>query len=335
MFKQTPVFHVGFPKTGTTTLQNCVFSQLSGATFLGRYSPDDSIETREQAIARGVQYLSGNSVRRFYRGLLHVDSLHFDLESSRRTLCEITQNVGDTLPVFSHEDALNTRRAYPDAQVKADRIAQIFGSDIRILITVREQKSLLKSLYRFGPYDPMNPWSGRYIDIDAWLESEQQKVYCSLFDLLHFDRTMGMYQSAFGADNVLVLPMEMMARDPGQYARRLGEFVGADAHEIVNLLENKRANVGVSANLNRYRRFRRNLPVKVRLSSLVPVSLRDWLLTALAKGSPQRVDLGPKRVREYDALFGPSNRRLSEMTGIDFAGFGYAVNPAGTQKENA
>ena len=49
MFKQAPVFHVGLPKTGTTTLQNSVFSRLSSTTFLGRYSPDDSIETRDQA----------------------------------------------------------------------------------------------------------------------------------------------------------------------------------------------------------------------------------------------------------------------------------------------
>jgi hypothetical protein len=173
------------------------------------------------------------------------------------------------------------------------------------------------------------------MDFGTWLKSEQQKVYCSLFDLLHFDRTMKMYQSTFGADNVLVLPMEMMARDPGQFASRLGGFVGAEPHEIVELMANKQANVGVSANLNRYRRFRRNLPVKMRLSALVPSHLREGLMAVLAKGSPQRIDLDPKLVREYDALFGPSNRQLAEMTGIDFAGLGYAIAPAGSEEEKA
>ncbi len=102
----------------------------------------------------------------------------------------------------------------------ADRIHSVFPK-ARILIGVREQKSMAMLTYReyilAGGTLPLEVYVGR--------GDEPLGVMPIMHpDYLEYDRVIGYYQGLYGNENVLVMPMEMLKRDPAEYVRKLLEF---------------------------------------------------------------------------------------------------------------
>ncbi len=325
-YNKTPLFHIGFPKAGSTMLQNQVFSRLSGTCFLGRHMIDERLESRAQIINRGVPYLVNKSVRKFYREFINKDGFNYDEEKAFTLLKEISEGVGEEIAIFSHEGVLNTLLAYPDAAIKAERIFRLFGKDLRILINIREQKHLIVSLYRHSPFDPYDVKSGKAMSIVDWINKEKRRKYSSVLDLLNYERTASLYTRLFGSENVLVLPLELMISNPQLYAEKLGEFMGTNVDELTTLLARKPANIGKSVGYNRLRQFRRNLPTSVRFRSFIPEFLYNTVINILKKGKKEQIEIPSDLVCYFDEKYAESNKRLSRLTGIDLKDLGYAVS---------
>lgn len=98
--------------------------------------------------------------------------------------------------------------------------------DIKILLIVREQRSLFVSKYRkyvekFGGNVKLAKFvrverSRQYVPID------REHLYAGNFDYAKLYRA---YASIFGAENVLVLPMEMMGSEPQEFLFRVSTLV--------------------------------------------------------------------------------------------------------------
>ena len=111
------VVHIGFHKTGTTTLQQRVFPELEGC-----------------AVLRGGR--SGEPMR--FRDLIRELAASGDPDyrgDELRSLIEASRGDADVL-IVTHEDI----SASPDAGRTADRLLDLVP-DARILVCVREQRS--------------------------------------------------------------------------------------------------------------------------------------------------------------------------------------------------
>lgn len=318
---RAPVFHVGFPKAGSTSLQWQVFPYLEGVTNLGLYPKNGPAP--EAGVT--VPCLVDKSVRRFYKEMFMRDGMTFDLERVKGLLANITADVGDTIPVFSNERATGVMFSYPDATVKAERLHRVFGPDLRIVIVVREQRAILAAQYRDWPFDSLNPRKGKPLGFEDWLTSLRQQAYFSFLEVVKYDRLISVYRELFGADNVLILPLELLGSDKPRFAALLGGFIGVEPTQIEARLGQRPANAGHSARFNRARRWRRHLPEGLQIGRLLPQGARDAILRLLQGGGKEAVSYSPALEDALRSEFATGNERLAAWSGIDLRSLGYLM----------
>lgn len=178
-----PLIHPGFHKTGTSWLQANLFA--NSAHF-------DSFFTHEQADLL----------------FCRPHDLEFDAEATRAACRARLVQVSGRIPVLSSEilSGLIFTGSTISAAV-AKRLRSSFD-DAKILFTVRAQVPMVRSIY--SQYIKR----GGRLSLEEFLDYKPEYGY-SWFnrDVVRFDRLVAFYADLFGADNVLVLPQELLARD--------------------------------------------------------------------------------------------------------------------------
>ena len=121
-------------------------------------------------------------------------------------------------PVISRERLSGAVNA-GDQDVKeiADRLQMLFPGG-RILIMIREQKRMLASIY--SQYVKGGGPLTLEQFVDAPLRHRSMYAYFDI-DRMQYHYLIRYYQGLFGQHNVLVLPYEMLPRDPGSVVRQI------------------------------------------------------------------------------------------------------------------
>jgi hypothetical protein len=309
---QPPLVHIGFPKALSSWLQKHLFKPEQG--FLNildslhtqisvidptpfRFDEELCIRFMESALAK---YKSGN--------MLSADN---------------------PVPVCSAEALIgNPYCGGYNARQNADRIKQLFP-DARILLIVREQQQLLRSLYK-----TMVVW-GMPHSIKRLLNPRDTSMAPQFnLDFLRFDLATAYYQQLFGQDNVLVLPYEAFAIDPKFFTKTILQHAGCEPTTAFEKLPwQKRININQPL-FNLYLQRWLNLLVstpfnyagvlpstekgihsRIRRSknNPFPVFTHDWF----------EDDFRQKVSHAFTGQFSDSNSRLQQMTGLDLASYGY------------
>jgi hypothetical protein len=195
MAKNTLLVHIGYHKTATTWLQRALFQTEFG--YHPIMSHEDVFET-----------------------IVSPHGLLFDSRAAGSVLDERRKVLSDgSINVVSSELLSgNPHYGGRESDVIAERIKLIAG-DARILITIREQRRLLASLYmqyllRGGSLSPQ-----RFFD-------EASVLGYSHFSSLTFEyhRLIQRYQKLFGKSRVLVLTQEQLEKNPAGYMEQLAAF---------------------------------------------------------------------------------------------------------------
>jgi hypothetical protein len=309
------LLHIGYHKTGTTFLQEHVF-------------------TRDKGFCSPWNVYTGEAIEYFV--LSHPSRFHSELV--RGSFASAVEAAGgrDLVPVISHED-LNGHplwSRYYGFQV-AERLHATFP-EARVLIAIREQKSMLRSL--FGQYivqDGMWPITDF---IGTGNERPGFRPICRL-DHLEYDLLVDHYRRLFGPDRVLVLPFELLKRDSLRFEQQIHDFAGTKQRAETYLPPE---NVGVGAMtlsvLRRLNQFTKKPPLPGNDYFAWPRSYRAKLriCNMLERITPARWHAAKdqaikgfiaQRVGNY---YHDSNRRLAEMTGLDLGSFGYDLGQTDT-----
>ena len=302
-----PLFHVGYHKTGTTFLQKEVFEA---------YKVFHRVPQREIfwniIFPNSLEYKEDNSLAFVQRHVTKADRC-------------------DALPVFSNERLSGGHHTGGhDALELAARI-KACAPNARIVFLIREQKSLLLSLY------------AQYVKGMGCLSLAE---YCDprytthtkeLFNpvTLEFDRLISEYMRRF--HRVLVLPFELLKADPNHTIMTILDFAGVSNAERSNISVTGRAarNVSRSATVQRVDRFFHpfrscNIP---HVGSTYCNSFSRTFARSIS-GLVKNLPLGrlERRLRRKDEAFiskfvanrySESNQRLSEMIDIDLQSLGY------------
>ncbi|MEQ8541380.1 MAG: sulfotransferase domain-containing protein [Coleofasciculus sp. D1-CHI-01] len=296
-----PLIHIGYPKTGSTWLQNVIFKdETSGFLSVGG------------AIA---QFVIPNTFR-------------FSAESARKAFEPSLQEAvrRDLVPVLSHEHLAGSQLGgnYHGKEV-AERIHSVFP-EARILIFIREQKSMIFSSYAQRVKSGGTPTIQRFIGAD--IKNPGFAPICRL-DHLEYDLLISYYQKLFDSNNILVLPFELFKKNPQDVCLK-----------IINFAEAK----GNCDNLNAARNVRfkgATLAIKRRLNRFVDNDFAgsgrspSWRLVLkiaevvdslpLLEGIHERIEQNWKQfIAEYVGdYFRLSNQRTSQLIGMNLADFGY------------
>ncbi len=300
------LIHVGYVKTGSTWLQRNLFSD----PIAGFYAPWGA--PAHEAIEQFVI----------------VNPLTFDAGRARAVFASGTNDAQarSLVPVVSHEMLAGdpARGQYWEKEA-ADRIHATFPA-ARIFISIREQRSMILSLYR-----EYVKGGGTYAIRRFIGRSGRKPGFAPIcqFEHLEYDLLIAHYQKLFGPANVCVLPFELLKTDRNAFVTRLMRF--ARAHGTPSC-PNRAENVGLGSGVLALRRALnrvctepdfsiRHRPLSYRISSKC-CSIAD---RALPRYLHDRADARQRWIisQEAKGWFSASNERVSKMTGIDLFDLGY------------
>lgn len=304
------LLHIGYHKTGSTYLQNHFFKPENGFTT-------DIGENRTRIV----------------RDIVYPDNFKFDSACCRAIYQPFVDAAAarDLCFVLSHERL----SGYPpsggyDRMLIAQRLAATFPGS-RVLIVIREQVSLIRSLYSQFITD------GGDLTLSRFLEQPEPRLGRMpgfRREVYEFDRLISYYHELFGADRVLTLPFEMMAREKDEFARRISTFTRCQPPlSLPSEVSNRRRPVTMQLVQmwgNRFfsnnelsrgavidiPRFQRRIAVLERFFQLVtPQWLDDRLHASISA-----------RVRKWaGGHYADSNRRTSSLVGVNLEKYGYDV----------
>ena len=302
-----PLLHIGYHKTGTTLLQRRVF-------------PDAEA---------GFCFVAG--VDALQPAFVDANPFDFDPEAAREAFEPgIREAQAQALvPVLSYERLSGGPHSGGyDSKTIADRLITTFP-DARVLMVVREQTSMLISLYKV--YVRM----GGVASFEQYINPPPHSAARAplfRFDYLEYHRLVGYYQGLFGAENVLVLPYELLERRPRAFVRSIGEFVEAPAARA----KLKQVNTSPSALTLSIKRHANKWLVRspLNVAPVLPIHLPNEPLKRLTSRADRKLpealriagDRRWRRLAEHHVgdRYAESNTLTTKLTNLELRTFGYA-----------
>lgn len=306
---QQPLIHIGFPKAMSSWLQKFLFQPEQG--FINIL---DSLRTTISVI--------------------DPSPFTFD-ESISKTFIEETlsntPNHQQLVPVCSAEAlAGNYYCGGFNAKQNADRLKTLFP-EAKILFIVREQRNLIRSLYK-----TLVIW-GMPHSIKRLLTPQNTSLVPQFnFDFLRFDLITAYYQELFGRDNVLVLPYEAFAEAPQAFVENILDHTGCKKTAAFAQLPWKKKLNKNQPLLNIHLQRLKNLLLSTPFNYAGPLASTEARTAASIKNSKKNPfpaftktwledDFRQKVSKIFDGQFSASNRSLELLTGLQLHQYGYDV----------
>lgn len=324
----SPLIHIGLHKTGTSWLQVHLF----GNPGSGFWNAAPDTQKKRKSRAKFGSYF-------FYRApggnvLLEDD---FDVEATRAALGVDRVPEGRCLFVSNERLSGHPMSNGIDRSWICDRLhATIPGA--RVLMVVREQRSMILSSYmQYLKY-------GGPRSIEGFLAPQNDTRVPSL-DLRYwdYDRLAETYIRRFGRDNVLVLPFEMLRKDPQGFVARICGFAGVAPPQALPGTQRENASqdyftgtaLRLLSPLIRSSRGNGFAPALFgrRVGQAVHLGLQKYLGFLVPRALNEHVKrrLQARVEAAVGTSYQASNRRLEELTGLDLRPYGYALPEPGNR----
>ncbi|WMN10916.1 hypothetical protein QYS49_36500 [Marivirga salinae] len=187
------IYHIGFPKTGTTYLQNRIFPLLN------------------------LEYFNLEQSASIFSNLIFADDLEFQQPDLK------IQNGNNYL--FSHEGLINPLFIY--GGINKSKIAKRLynlsednNGTSKVIISIRKQEDLIRSLY----CQYLN--QGGTFNFDQFIFSNKGSQNLTLFnpDYLNYYNIVKCYQDIFGSENVMVLLQEKFIDNEEDLLKSISDF---------------------------------------------------------------------------------------------------------------
>jgi hypothetical protein len=309
-----PLVHIGYHKTGSRWLRFLFFGNpQTGFGWVDKAGPDHPV-----------------------RRLVGARPFEFDAASCRQEFEPLLRRIEEEglFPVVSFERfSGNPFSGGYDSKEIADRLAEVFP-DARVLVVLREQRSMIVSTYKQYVREGGALSPGRFMQPPA-----SRSMREPWFDLRHFENhhLLSYYQGLFGPDAVLALTYEQFVADPAVFVGEIARFAGRplSSDVLASLPFEAKTNPGPQATTIAARRLLNGLGV---CSDLNPAPLFPSPAVGRLGKRIDRATLAPRRVvaREEAKLrqvvadtvgdrYVESNRQTAELAGIDLAAYGWMV----------
>lgn len=312
------LIHIGYQKTGSTWLQN----QL----FVKNNSVFEPLNEKKAG--------SSNLGKHFFRGKDDQVLSPFDLnqEVIQKTLKEYINKhpvPARKIPVLSNERlAGNAHAGGFDAVQIASRLKTTFPNG-KILITIREQKHFILSIY----YQYLG--RGGTMSLKRYLNCQYdgKRPYFSPHHI-NYLLLVKHYTQLFGKENVKVIPYELFEVAPEKFINSIGKFVGRSLEVDLKLFEERINKTSNHYSKYHFRNFNRFLfsnslndfslwggkyfrkPASIALDTFSAITPSQWDRAKNVSLTKQISDWVGDRYKK-------NNEELSQIIETDLSLFGY------------
>jgi Sulfotransferase domain len=298
------IIHIGGPKSGSTTLQRAVFSNLEGIYHFGEFGD-------------GVTSVSDESV---IRQIFYCDEQFYNEDLVLKTIEKHQRAASGRNLVFSSADVLIFNRP----TLSATRLAQLFGTDSKILLIIRNQFDALMSYYvGHGAWlkPAPRPYFRAFTEFTNWFEYQLLNLEYSRLSTFSYWHQISPFAQIFDRENVHVIIFEELVNDVESAWTRLAALLGKDELEIGNLFRSQRFRERPSerqVKLGRLAAFL--LPVIDQPDVTAPAGIFGQFLR---RGRSYNVKLNQTQRDQLNSFYAEGNRTLADVFELDLASYGY------------
>lgn len=310
----TTYLHIGYPKTGTKSLQNGLFENLADISFLG-------MSAKMQRLVPILELIK------------HYDSIEYPADETRKIYENILDSITplkDTI-LISNEDLTTADlfdRKMVDRGMIAERLKDLLGP-AKIMIVIRSQLTAIPSLYT------------QLCPIDGYSQPKFEKTLMEnlnnfsngILSNYKYDKLIKRYEDCFGKENIGVFVYEEMIADPYSYYSKICSFMNLDLSRDVfeksqiHLHDRVRSGaVAFTKFIRFYERFRRSYVPWLKPSKFLRFynfrKLEAFFGRRGKKFSPM---VEGEWVQTFHDLFADGNRELVFSRGLDLGKFGYPL----------
>ena len=310
-----PLIHIGYPKCLSSWMQRHLFVQNCGMQLvMGPYPLQTS--------------------------LVSIDPLQFNSQDfllEYHAACGSSTDMAGLIPVCSSENLVGkvSHGGY-DAKYLADKLHACFP-DARILLVLREQLSLLRSLYK-----TLIAWGSPHSLTSLLAPESHWHHVAPHFQLNAFEyhHLVEYYHELFGSQQVKVLCYEQFLSEPEEFVREVLEHAGVNAAHCAPTSLPFDATVNPGTSLWRLEKHRLSNRLYRNLYNANGIFRETEELQFRRVEKLRRTDeglldrrLSPLLEHRFDRqlraavgdYFGLSNQRLQSITGIDLIALGYEL----------
>ena len=212
------IFHPAFPKTGSTFLQNQVFSKLLNITALEDFNEKRSPKGGYFNFFKSNYYIRDE--QKTYNYYLNKENyINELLEKISNSNCEnlIISDVG-LLDPFGSPGISNI---FLIKEI-TDALKKKIHLKIKFLITIRSQEELIASYFSFRNY---------YFKNKNFSDLLSDKIFMNNFK---FSNLINHLNDLFD-EEILILPLELLINDKKLYFKKLEKFLGIEINaDLIN-----------------------------------------------------------------------------------------------------
>lgn len=222
--------HIGYPKNLSTTLQRDFFEKHPQLLHLG------------VGCGSNIDYIDHNiniiceDYLQYCRDIRYEEKKEFVKNSFDKWFQYFQEHdnykaVGISLELLSFTFTPDQI----DITSKVERVAEIFGVNTKIIVIIRNQKELLKSLYRESI---KLGYCGNFQDFLKYCYQYQDRNF--LYDFL-YDKTIALYQKYFNKNDFCIIPIEDTRNPDGKLKmdgnnyyliKKLSDFLNVEYYHI-------------------------------------------------------------------------------------------------------
>jgi len=343
------IFHVGFGKTATTWMQKQIFSNIAlnekNCIYLGKLR-DSGIMLDDRFNKLHYELFSSLNRPKQYRGR---NSTKLVNSYAKVISCKITNkfnsiNSKDWGNVIVSNESIAGYGGY-DAELNLFLLKNViekirvnlgdsFHLDEQILVTFREQASLLQSHYAYDYYH----LSGRFKTFDKFIEYGLNNHHNDIFGSLWIDEIIQFISDIFGKDSVMFVPYELLKENEREFLIQtvvnLGIVPKTKINKYLNLKkENTNYKKEIKGNFIRdVSKITKLIVYLSKYSKFFPqtiLSFAKYIYISIKKKQKTVIKgelvMTQKQRESIRNLYSYSNSVASKMTSFDLGKLGYAV----------
>lgn len=296
--------HIGLIKTATTTLQKHYFNKHEDIYYLGKPTDDT------------ILYEAVNHICR-------ADGMNYDADFVKSQLEPILQAAKSSGKVIGMSDEKFTMHHRADRKLIAERMRDSFGPNIKIVLTIRKQKSVLDSLYLLEQRNAEH--SNAIVKPKIWLQHQIDNN--GILQTLDYYSLYKLYASVFGKENIKILLFEKFLEDRSAFLKELSDFCGIDSQEEL-LKAGKQENSRFSRRWLMFAWIKKALfgeYIVKGTRKLMPSIFLRLFSKFIYGGGGAKVNMPAIITHSFNNLYVEGNQKLSKELGINLGDFGYPV----------